>query len=121
MRQLTPDWLAAAQAATLRLRATTVRAKGAGHSVYIALLEDRRRACRWGLYVGETSRDPDARFDQHKTGYKASRWVNRFGVRLLPGLVEHLNPLRRWEAVELEAALADELRRAGVPWVAGGH
>ena len=25
------------------------------------------------------------------------------------------------EAVELEAALAEELRRAGVPWVEGGH
>ena len=116
-----PDWIATAQRATLRLRATTARARGANHFVYIALLEDRRRACRWGLYVGESSRDPDLRFDQHKTGYKASRWVNRFGVRLMPGLVEHLNPLRRWEAVELEAALAEELRRAGVAWVAGGH
>ena len=89
--------------------------------MYIALLDDRRRACRWGLYVGETSRDPDVRFDQHKTGYKASRWVNRFGVHLLPELAVHLNPLRRWEAVELEAALAQELARAGIVWVAGGH
>ncbi len=113
--------MGAARAATLRLRATTRGVKGASHFVYVALLEDPRRACRWGLYVGETSRDPDIRFDQHKTAYKASRWVNRFGVRLLPELVEHLNPLRRWEAVDLEAALADELVRAGIPWVAGGH
>ncbi len=110
-----------AQAATRRLRATTRGARGGGHALYVALLEDRRRECRWGLYVGETSRDPDIRFDQHKTGYKASRWVNRFGVRLLPDLVTHLVPLRRWEAIELEAALAEELRRAGVPWVEGGH
>ena len=116
-----PDWIATAQRATLRLRATTLRTRRAQPHVYIALLEDPRRACRWGLYVGETSRDPDMRFDQHKTGYKASRWVNRFGVRLLPELVAHLNPLRRWEAVELEAALAEELARAGVAWVAGGH
>ena len=74
-----------------------------------------------GPNVGETSRDPDTRFDQHKTGYKASRWVNRFGVRLLPELVTHMNPLRRWEAIELEAALAAELSRAGIEWVAGGH
>jgi hypothetical protein len=113
--------MAAARQACLRLRATTLGAKGAGHSVYIVLLEDRRRDCRWGLYVGQTSCDTDMRFDQHKTGYKASRWVNRFGVRLLPEMVEHLNPLRAWEAVELEAALAEELRRAGVPWVEGGH
>ena len=78
------------------------------------LLEDPRRSCRWGLYVGETSRDPDVRFDQHKAGYKASRWVERFGVRVLPELVSHLAPLRRWEAIELEAALAEELTRAGI-------
>ena len=116
-----PDWLPLAHRATLRLGATTKGKGRPGHSLYIALLEDRRRACRWGLYVGETSCDPDMRFDQHKAGYKASRWVNRFGVRLLPELVTHLNPLRRWEAKELEPALAEELRRAGVPWVAGGH
>ena len=121
MIQGEPDWMGLAKKATLRLRATTHRRRGAKHFVYVALLEDRRRTCRWGLYVGETSRDPDLRFDQHKTGYKASRWVNRFGLWLLPDLVEHLNPLARWEAVELEAALAEELRRAGIPWVAGGH
>jgi hypothetical protein len=115
------EWIARAKHATLRLRATTRGATGARHFVYIALLEDRRRSCRWGLYVGETSRDPDLRFDQHKTAYKASRFVNRFGVRLLPELVEHLNPMRRWEAVELEAALAEELLRAGIEWVEGGH
>ena len=71
--------------------------------------------------MGETSRDPDLRFDQHKTGYKASRYVTRYGVRLLPDLVEHLNPMRRWEALDLEAALAEEFARAGVPWVEGGH
>ena len=115
------EWIATAQRATMRLRATTRNARGASHYVYIALLEDRRRSCRWGLYVGETSRDPDLRFDQHKAGYKASGQVTRFGVRILPQLVAHLNPLRRWEALELEAALAQELARAGVTWVAGGH
>jgi predicted GIY-YIG superfamily endonuclease len=104
-----------------KFKATSRAARGAGHSLYVVLLEDRRRACRWGLYVGQTSRDPDLRFDQHKTGYKASRYVNRFGVRLLPGVVDHLNPLRRWEALELEEALAEAFRQAGVPWVEGGH
>lgn len=116
-----PSWIGPARRAALTLRATTRGQKGAKHYVYVALLEDSRRACRFGLYVGETSRDPDMRFDQHKTGYKASRWVNRFGVRLLPDLVEHLIPMRRWEAVDLEAALADAFRHAGVPWVEGGH
>ena len=47
--------------------------------------------------------------------------MNRFGVRLLPELVSHLNPLLRWEAIDLEEAVAEELRRSGIPWVAGGH
>jgi predicted GIY-YIG superfamily endonuclease len=116
-----PDWYPAARRAALSFRATTKGQKGADHYVYVALREDRRRAARFGLYVGETSRDPDLRFDQHKTGYKASRFVTRHGVRLLPELVAHLNPMRRWEAVDLEAALAEAFKSAGVPWVEGGH
>lgn len=116
-----PELIARARRAALTLRATTLKQRGARHAVYVALLEDSRRPGRWGLYVGETSRDPDLRFDQHKTGYKASRWVNRFGVRLLPEVVEHLNPLKRWEAIDLEEALAEAFRKAGVAWVEGGH
>jgi hypothetical protein len=110
-----------AERAARTLRATTVGATGAGHSVYAILLHDPRRQEPWGVYVGQTSRDPDWRFDQHKAGYKASRSARRFGVRLLPELVEHLNPMRRWEALDLEAALAEAFRAAGVPWVEGGH
>jgi predicted GIY-YIG superfamily endonuclease len=116
-----PDWYPAASRAALTLHATTRRTKSADHFVYVVLLEDRNRAARFGLYVGETSRDPDLRFDQHKTGYKASRFVNRHGVRLLPDLTAHLNPMRRWEAIDLEEALAEAFRAAGVPWVEGGH
>lgn len=110
-----------ARRAAQALRATTGRTRGASHFVYVILLHDPRRADPWGLYVGQTSRDPDWRFDQHKLGYKASGAARRFGVRLLPQLVEHLNPMHRWEALELEAALAEEFRQAGVPWVEGGH
>ena len=116
-----PDWILKAERAAQTLRATTAGARGAHHALYVVLLKDSRRADRWGLYVGETSLDPDLRFDQHKTGYKASRYVNRFGVRLLPQLFGHFNPLRRWEAVELEPVLAQAFRDAGVPWVEGGH
>lgn len=118
---LQPDWMSKAVRAARSLRATTVGSKRAGHSVYVVLLHNPARADPWGLYVGQTSRDPDLRFDQHKAGYKASGAVKRYGVRLLPGMVEHLNPLRGWEALELEAGLAEEFRSVGVPWVAGGH
>ena len=102
-------------------KAATAGERLARHWLYVALLHDPRRRGRWGLYVGQTSRDPDWRFDQHKAGYKASGAVRRFGVRLLPEAVEHLNPLRQWESLDLEAALADALREAGMTWVAGGH
>lgn len=110
-----------AERAALTLHATTMGERGAGHSIYVILLHDARLGGRWGLYVGQTSRDPDWRFDQHKAGYKASGSVRRFGVRLLPELTHHLNPLRGWESLDLEAALADAFRAAGVPWVEGGH
>ena len=116
-----PGWMANARRAAQALAGTTSQTRGASHSVYVILLHDPRRADPWGLYVGQTARDPDWRFDQHKGGYKASGAARRFGVRLLPDLVAHLNPLKRWEALELEAGLAEEFRRAGVPWVEGGH
>ena len=116
-----PEWLEKAGRVARRYKATTRGARGAGHSVYLILLHDRRGLERWGLYVGQTSRDPDWRFDQHKSGYKASGAVRRFGVRLLPDLVAHLNPMRAWEALELERALAEGFLAADVPWVEGGH
>ncbi len=115
------DWMRRAERAALGLRATTVGKAGAGHSVYVILLHDPRLSGRWGLYVGQTSRDPDWRFDQHKAGYKASSAVKRFGVRLLPELVAHLNPISRQESLILEAALAEAFQASGVPWVEGGH
>lgn len=118
-----PDaaWLRRAERAAAGCGASTARAARARHSVYVVLLHDPARAGRWGLYVGQTSRDPDWRFDQHKAGYKASRAVRRFGVRLLPELVAHLNPLHGWEALDLEAGLAEAFRAAGLGWIEGGH
>lgn len=102
-------------------RATTRGSARAGYSVYLILLHNPARRVAWGIYVGQTARDPDWRFDQHKAGYKASGAVKRFGVQLLPDLVAHLNPVERWEAIELEAALAIALGEAGIGWIEGGH
>jgi predicted GIY-YIG superfamily endonuclease len=102
-------------------RATTAGQGRAAHSVYVILLHNPKRRAPWGLYVGQTSRDPDWRFDQHKAGYKASGAVKKHGVRLLPELTAHLNPMRQWEAIELEAALAEAFKTAGIGWIEGGH
>lgn len=117
-----PDWIGRAERAALALTATTWKARGAKHSVYVVLLRDeRRRLDPFGLYVGQTSLDPDVRFDQHKLAYKDSGAVRRFGVQLLPGLTRRLNPMKQWESLELEAGLAEAFRQAGVPWIEGGH
>ena len=112
---------AAAAARTLLATTAGQSRAGHGHSVYVVLLHNPARRDPWGLYVGQTARDPDWRFDQHKAGYKASGAVKRHGVRLLPELTAHLNPMRQWEAVELEGALAEAFREAGISWVEGGH
>ncbi len=36
------------------------------------------------VYVGMTEVDPDVRFDKHKAGIQANRYVQRFGLRLRP-------------------------------------
>lgn len=89
--------------------------------LYALLLHDPGVRERWGLYVGRTTRDPNWRFDQHNSGYRASGAVRRFGTRLIPDFYEHLNPVQRWKSLEIEAALADALRAVGVGWVEGSH
>lgn len=78
-----PSWMAR-RAARRKCSAKTAKTRGASHSVYVILLRDPRRADPWGLYVGQTARDPDWRFDQHRAGYKAGGAARRFGVQLLP-------------------------------------
>lgn len=66
------------------------------------------------VYVGSSAREPQARFAQHRRGYKSSGLVKRFAVRLRPDLYEDLAPLRSSaKAVEAEQARALELARCG--------
>ena len=39
------------------------------------------------VYVGMTGTDPDLRFDKHKAGVRANRYVQQYGLRLLVVLV----------------------------------
>jgi hypothetical protein len=56
----------------------------------------------------------------HKAGTKAA-WVGkRYGLRLLPELFEHVNPMPYEAAAQMEKDLAEDLRRAGY-MVTGGH
>jgi hypothetical protein len=74
------------------------------------------------VYVGQTALTPDARFTQHRAGYKASRYFWKGGkgcgqwlaLWLKRRLYEGYNPIEtRAEAERLEVWLADHLRRQG--------
>jgi hypothetical protein len=106
---------------------------GHHHNVYVVLLDpavaklrrvvtensnsDPNKAC---LYVGLTGLNPQQRFANHKAGIKAASIVRRYGLRLLPELYEHLNPMPFQAAAQMEKDLASDLRKAGYT-VTGGH
>ena len=96
------------------------------HHVYVVQLSDRvwnepsfRQAnpgcdvTKPFLYVGMTGLDPDLRFDRHKAGVQANRFVLRYGERLVPALYEVYNPMPYGAAREMEVELAIALREAG--------
>jgi hypothetical protein len=76
------------------------------HSVYVVLLDqavakhpsilrlnpkrDPSKAC---VYVGMTGLPVDHRFENQKNGYKSAWVVRKYGLRLMPQLYEHLNPM----------------------------
>ena len=113
-----------------QLRARTE--SGFHHHVYVVLLDsaamrDRKvRALNPGydpkkpcVYVGMTGLQPEERFWNHKNGEKAARVVTRYGLRLLPELFAHLNPMPFEAAAQMEKELAADLRAQGYV-VAGG-
>ncbi|MBI1175815.1 hypothetical protein GC207_00090 [bacterium] len=103
------------------------------HNVYVVLLDPvvakfrkvraenpRRDPAKPCVYVGMTGLTPKDRFANHKAGIKDASLVKQFGIRLLPELYEHLNPMPYDAAVQMEQDLADDLRQAGYT-VTGGH
>lgn len=67
-----------------------------------------------------TGLTPEERLANHRAGIKAARVVQKYGVRLVPTLYEHLNPMVYEDAVRMEVELAESLRKRGFR-VFGGH
>ena len=86
--------------------------EGPRFSVYVVLLAFGPGD--FGLYVGLTGLTPEERYLNHKAGHKASKWVRRYGIGLLPALYRHLNPLSYEHAAVAEVALAEGLRSTGI-------
>ncbi len=96
------------------------RRASAHHHVYVVYLRNPKGDGKAGYYVGMTGLTPEQRFANHLAGIKAASVVTRFGVRLVPRLYSHLNPMPYEKAVRMEGALADSLRKRGFQ-VFGGH
>lgn len=114
-----------------QLRAKTQSAHH--HNVYVVLLDPavgklrkvraenpNRNPKKPCVYVGMTGLTTEERFANHKAGIKSASVVKRYGLRLMPGLYQHLNPMPYKAAVEMEMDLAEDLRRTGYT-VTGGH
>ena len=65
------------------------------------------------VYVGMTGLDPDVRFDKHKAGIQSNRYVQQFGLHLMPYLCEAYNPMSYDAAREMEVEVAIDLRESG--------
>ena len=102
------------------------------HNVYVILLDmavarhssvlrlnPKRDPARPCVYVGMTGLPVEHRFENHKHGYKSAWTVQKYGIRLMPELFEHLNPMPYEAAAQMEKELAEELREQGYT-VTGG-
>ncbi len=102
------------------------------HSVYVILLDDavarhqsvlrlnpNRDPSKRCVYVGMTGLPVEERFENHRNGYRSARVVTKYGVRLMPELYEHLNPMPYAAAAQMEKDLAGDLRAQGYT-VTGG-
>lgn len=95
------------------------------YHVYVIQLSDevgaRRNPDLPCVYVGQSACTPEERFRQHLAGYRASRFVRRYGLFLRPRLYRRYNPMpTRQESEAMEAWLRETLERRGYT-VFGGH
>ena len=109
-------------------RAAKPRTRGPRHHHHVYVIELQRAVwvepgfrranpdgdiTRPAVYVGMTGLTPDVRFDKHMAGIQAGRYVQAYGLRLLPALYEAYNPMPYEAAREMEVELAIALREQG--------
>ena len=98
----------------------------AKHNVYVIELDGRvlnharfraanpnRDITKPCVYVGCTGLTPEKRFAKHKAGIQANRYVQDYGIRLLPKLYAYANPMPYDAARDMEVELAIALQEEG--------
>ena len=101
-------------------------AKRGHHNVYVIELDGRvlnharfraanpnRDITKPCVYVGCTGLSPAKRFAKHKAGIQANRYVQDYGIRLLPRLYAYANPMPYDAARDMEVELAIALQEEG--------
>jgi hypothetical protein len=109
-----------------RKRTRRLKEQAFHHNVYVILLDNaaakhrsilrlnpNRDPLKPCVYVGMTGIPVEHRFENHKNGYKSAWVVRKYGVRLMPELFEHLNPMPFEAAAQMEKELAEDLRAEG--------
>ena len=107
-------------------KAKPARRKRHHHNVYVIELDgavlnhtrfrdanpdrDMLKPC---VYVGCTGLTPEKRFEKLKAGIRANSYVQRYGLRLLPGLYAYANPMPYDAARDMEVELAIALQAEG--------
>jgi hypothetical protein len=116
----------------LKKKRTLPKERTFHHNVYVILLDNaaakhrsilrlnpNRDPLKPCVYVGMTGIPVEHRFENHKNGYKSAWTVKKYGIRLMPELYEHLNPMPFEAAAQMETELAEDLRADGYT-VTGG-
>ncbi len=106
-------------------KARTAARQGRSRNLYVITLDpvvlERRefRAANPGyiegmpcVYVGITIHAPGDRFEQHRAGYRSSKYPRRYGVELALDLIDGFDTSGLAED-DWEPALADWLRKQG--------
>lgn len=107
------SWFGAARKEARSLAPKKGAGRGHSHHVYVVLIGGfGRDGTEFGLYVGETSRRPEKRLEQHLNGTFAAGVVNGRGVCLLPSLFVYLNPFPRRDRKRREKELAEAFKTA---------
>ena len=67
------------------------------------------------VYVGQSVKKPEIRFEQHKEGYKSNKYAKYYGIRLRHDYYEKYNPIpTRKDAEHIEKYISKKLRDKGV-------
>ena len=87
-------------------------------SIYVILRDGySQKNSRYGVYVGTTTKSVEERFNQHKSGFRSGRGVQKYGIQVMRSLLPSIK-IKARERLYYESAL-NILLSSVVPKVSG--